>query len=243
MRRGELVGDAAWPPLVSEETFYACQRRLADQKLRGGRSFKPRWLLSGVARCGTCGAFLRCVPNHNHRIIYQCRSLGGDLSKGRYCTSIVADAFEAYVTEKVIDRLSRDDARGMFTADRSAEAAEAAAALLRKKQELDELHTLVDQGELTLQSLARHEPRITAEIAALEEQARSHVAPVVRDVVGPDAAARWEQLSLAQRKELLLNVADIRLHKTSSNRGRIDARHATRTEQVKERVTITWKTA
>lgn len=240
---GEIVADATWPALVDEETFWACQRRADEQRRRRWKGdVHDKWLLSGVARCGVCGAHLRCVPNHSARLIYQCKSRGGDATKGRYCVSIVAAVFEAYVTEVVLERLSRPDARDLFTADRSAEAAAAAAVLLAKKQELEELHQLAETGKVTIAALVRHEPRLVAEIDALEEQARAHVAPVVRDVAGPDAEARWEELSLPQRKELLLNIADIRLLKTQAKSDRIDARGTIRAEQAARRIQITWKT-
>jgi site-specific DNA recombinase len=242
---GQVIGDAVWPALVDQETFDACQLRLDGNKRR--RGLKPgdvhdKHLLSGVARCGVCGAYLRKVPNHSHRMIYQCKGKGGDPSKGRFCTSIVADVLETYVTGAALLRLSRDDARDLFTADRTAEAAEAAAALLAKTRELEDLHSLVDAGKLTLQALSRHEPRLVAEIAALEEHARARLSPVVAAVAGPDAAARWAELSLAQRKELLNAIMTVRLHKA--------ARH-TRTAEgggiddaaIRERIEVRWTTA
>ena len=114
--------------------------------------------------------------------------------------------------------------------------------LLAKKQELEDLHRFAEEGKVTIAALVRHEPRLIAEIDALEEQARAHLAPVVRDVAGPDAAARWEQLSLDQRKELLLNIADIRLLRTAAKSDRIDARGTIRAEQAARRIQITWKT-
>ena len=248
---GQVIGAAAWPALVDEKTFWACQRRLEDNRLRRGLQpgdVRDKWLLSGVGRCDTCGAYLRCVPNHDHRLVYQCRGRGGDPRLGRFCTTVVAEPFEMYVVGTVIERLSLPDARDLFTRDRSAgaaEAAEAAAALLAKKVELEDLHQLAEQGKLTMAALARHEPRLEAEIAALEEQARSRVAPVVLDMLdAPDVAARWEQLSLAQRKELLLNVADIRLLKAANAADRIDPRWPARIPaQIARRVRITWKTA
>jgi DNA invertase Pin-like site-specific DNA recombinase len=242
---GKIIGDAVWPALVDEQTWDACQLRLADSARR--RGWQPgdvhdKHLLSGVARCGTCGAYLRKVPNHSHRLIYQCRSRGGDPSKGRYCVSIVAEVLETYVTGAALLRLSRPDARELFTADRSTEAAEAAAALLAKTRELEDLHTLVDSGKLTIAALARHEPRLVAEIAALEERARVHLSPVVRDVAGPDAAERWEQLSLAQRKELLNAIMTIRLHK-AAGRSRAAEGGGIDDAYIRERIEIGWKTA
>jgi DNA invertase Pin-like site-specific DNA recombinase len=244
VRHGEIIGDAVWPPLVTEETFWTCQRRIEDNaRRRNPGDVHDRWLLSGVARCGVCGAYLRCVPNHSGRLIYQCRSRGGDPSKGKWCTSIVAAPLEAYITETVIARLSQPDALDLFTADKSADAEAAAAALLAKKQELEDLHALAEAGKLTMTALARHEPRLEGELAALEERARAHIAPVVRATAGPDAAARWEQLGLAQRKELLLNVADIRLLRAETQSGRIGIRKGMSPGVAAQRITITWKTA
>ena len=243
VHQGEIVGDAVWPPLVGEETFYSVQRRLGDEKRRQNRGdVHDKHLLSGVALCGTCGAFLRKVPNHSHRMVYQCRGYGGDPSKGRFCTSIVAEVLETHVTGMVLLRLSLPDARELFTADRSAEAAEAAAALLRTRAELEDLYALARAKKLSARAMAEMEPPLLADMAALESKASAQVPPLLRDVAGPDAAERWAQLSLDQKKDVMRAIMTVRLHKAgkrsrAAEGGGIDGAY------IRERIEVGWTTA
>jgi site-specific DNA recombinase len=241
--RGKVTGDAAWPAIIDEDTFYLCQRRLEDPSRRMNRGeIHDKHLLSGVARCGVCGAYLRKVPNHTARMIYQCRGRGGDRSKGRYCTSIPAEALETFAEELIIARLSRADARELFTADRTAQAADAGAALLRKQQELDDLYAGVTAGRLSVRALTAIEPALLAEVAALEQAAHSFVPPPLRDVAGPDAAKRWAQLSLDQKKDVMRAIVTIRLHRAGKG-GRVGAQKGLTPEIASQRIEIAWKTA
>src|SRR5262249_52294220 len=57
--RGKVVADGTWQPLLDEQTFDTCAARYEDPtrpKYRGGGDVK--YLLSGIARCGKCGAAL-----------------------------------------------------------------------------------------------------------------------------------------------------------------------------------------
>ena len=241
--RGKVTGDAAWPAIIDEDTFYLCQRRLEDPSRRHNRGeIHDKHLLSGVARCGVCGAYLRKVPNHTARMIYQCRGRGGDTSKGRYCTSIPAEALETFAEDLIIARLSRPDARDLFTADRSAEAGEAGAALLRKQQELDDLYAEVSAGRLSVRALTAIEPGLLAEVEALGQRAHSFVPPLLRDVAGPDAAKRWAELSLDQKKDVMRAIVTIRLHRAGKG-GRVGARKGLIPEIASQRIEIAWKTA
>ena len=53
--REEIVGDAPWPPIVSESDYWAVRAILTDEARRQGPGNTPKWLLSGLAVCGRCG--------------------------------------------------------------------------------------------------------------------------------------------------------------------------------------------
>jgi DNA invertase Pin-like site-specific DNA recombinase len=244
VHQGQVIGDAVWPPLVDEETFWICQERLRDPSRRWNRGeYLDKHLLSGVALCATCGAHLRKVPNHSHRMIYQCKGRGGDHTKGKHCTSIVADVFEEYVTAQVIARLSRPDAVDLFTADRSADRSAIRARILAAQDELAQLRAAVKDKKLSVASLIAIEPGLEKDIAKLEDQLPALMPAAVRGVAGPDAAEKWTALSLDQKKAVMKAIADIRLHKTEPGT-RIGEKmdQATRLARTAARVEITWKT-
>jgi DNA invertase Pin-like site-specific DNA recombinase len=244
VHQGEIVGDAAWPPLVGEETFWICQERLRDPARRWNRGeYLDRHLLSGVARCANCEAQLRKVPNHSYRMIYQCKGRGGDQTKGKHCTSIVADVFEEYVTAQIIAQLSRPDALELFTADRSAELSAIRAAILAKRDELAQLRAAAAEEKISVASFVALEPAFEKKIAALESQLPALMPAVVRSVAGPDAAEKWQALSLDQKKAVMNAIADIRLARTEPGT-RIGEKmdHALRLARTAKRVEITWKT-
>jgi hypothetical protein len=47
--RGEVVGDGQWPPLVTEDTFWACARLLGDPSRTTTRPGRAVYLLSYIA--------------------------------------------------------------------------------------------------------------------------------------------------------------------------------------------------
>src|SRR5699024_5156583 len=57
--KGERLGPAEWEPLVDMETFDRAQAILDAPGRFHTRGTAPRYLLSGIALCGRCGAKLR----------------------------------------------------------------------------------------------------------------------------------------------------------------------------------------
>jgi DNA invertase Pin-like site-specific DNA recombinase len=111
--KGEIVGKAAWTPLVSEEKWRACKAVLERSERRTTPSNARRWLGSGLYRCGSdgCTETMRCSTSgkgsgHVHLPAYRCRT-------GKHVTRVAAPVDE-HVTNLVLVRLSRPDARAVL---------------------------------------------------------------------------------------------------------------------------------
>lgn len=98
---GEIIGVAAWAPILTREKGEALRHLLTDPKRRTNRTAR-RYLLSGMCRCAKCGNVMFSIPRYEERR-YLCRS-GHDFG-GCGSMSINADGAERIVTEAVLIRL------------------------------------------------------------------------------------------------------------------------------------------
>lgn len=106
---GELFpGGDALETVVSVDTWKATRAKLADNVSKTTkRGNQPKYLLSGIARCGKCGA--KMVSGQNERKIpnYKCSA--------QFNVSRQREPVDAMVNAAAIARLSAPDARELFT--------------------------------------------------------------------------------------------------------------------------------
>jgi site-specific DNA recombinase len=210
VHRGEIT-DAGWPPILDERTFAACAARYEDParpKYRGGDDVK--YLLSGIARCGKCGAALYVGGRPTQRV-YVCHDGNGHLSRTQ-------PHLDAYVTTVVLDRLATLDLD-----DLAAEAPEAAKAHAEAVELREHLATAVEQfsaRQLTAATLAEVEAKLRPQIEDAERRARAaSVSPAVVDLAGEGADARWDALTVEQRRELVRVLLHVTVLPTTRPRG------------------------
>jgi DNA invertase Pin-like site-specific DNA recombinase len=194
VHRGQIVGLADWPALVSAETFDRVQARLEGRRgIRQGRT--PR-LLTGVGRCGVCGGKLS-VGKAGERRFYQCRSAG-------FCVARDLINLDGYVTLVVLERLGRPDVAEAFreAPNPAVETARGRAVELRSR--LDDAVREFTAGRLSAATLAKIETDLTSRIADVERTARAALVPLELDLPAPDrVGAWWGQLSGEQRREVV----------------------------------------
>ncbi|MFE5218417.1 MULTISPECIES: recombinase family protein [unclassified Streptomyces] len=173
--RGEIVGKAAWDPLVPEETWRACKAVLERAERRTTTGNARTWLGSGLYRCGVdeCPETVRCSTSgkgsRNHHVpAYRCRT-------GKHVTR-VAGPLDEHVTNLVLVRLSRPDAASaLLPPPRAAESREdlaATANALRAKldtfvadyaADLITRQQMLDGTALTRQRLEQIEAKMAAQ--------------------------------------------------------------------------------
>lgn len=102
---GREVGPGAWPGIVEVETFRAAHALLTDPSRRQSVPAGIR-LLSGLATCGECGATVQAGQSHRDYATYRCRSRGHVARR--------SDQVDEWITDLVVERLSRPDARDLL---------------------------------------------------------------------------------------------------------------------------------
>src|SRR4051794_17994907 len=194
VHRGQVIGDAAWPPILDEATHLALVAKLGDPRRRTMRDSAIKHLLSGVAVCGVCNGRMRVQKNRGF-LAYLCVD-GFHVSR----REIHVDEF---VTEVVLARLERPDLADVLRTSVDSETETALAEAREMRARLEGFYDAAAAGELTPQALVRIEARLLPEIEAADLRAQAAVtSPLVAETAGVDARKRWEKLALPQRREV-----------------------------------------
>lgn len=183
----------AWEPIITPEQHKKVLSLLDDPNRVIHRGTDPRYLLSGIAKCGVCGEVMwRLKGNRNGLGSYSC-------TKNR-CVARKIENVDALIEELIIQWCegisSIDD-----LADPEAAAAMAEARELRSR--LDESIELVGEGELSPRALAKLEAKLLPRIRQLERQAQRAPSPHVLELVGPNARRHWGRMDVATRREVV----------------------------------------
>jgi site-specific DNA recombinase len=215
VHRGEIVGPAQWDAILDDDTFQALAARFADPSRRSVRRAPKVRLLSGIARCGVCGAAMRYAKQggyedretgrrRNVRYTYSC--------SGNHCTARDLASLEAFVTAVVLERLSRPDARASLIhngPDPAAVAAmEQAAELSARLEDAIEQFTA---GKLSATTLAKIEDTLRPQIADAERRSRVAGLPTVAaDIAAADdPMATWDALADEQKREVIRALMEV----------------------------------
>lgn len=181
---------ALWPAVAGTDAHRAVTGLLSRPERRTTTSPERRHLLSGIARCGTCGAGLICSSvgsKSGPRVVYRCRADTAGTHVMR-----AAGALEEFIGALVVARFSRDDARSLLTVRKGDELG----ALRRRRAALDDAmrssNELRRQGLLTNEEFA--EERGGHMRDALELDGKIAAAEAA-DILGPmvtDPAGEWK---------------------------------------------------
>jgi len=205
---GEILGDAQSPAIVPVETWQAMRELLDDR--RRPRTSAPKYLLTGVARCGICGATVTAGTNGDgRRRVYRCSTPHVHVTRK-------AAWLDDYVTALVLERLSRPDARDLLTdttrPDVDALRADARAVRAR----LDAVAVEYADGTITGAQLRTATARLRSRLLDTESQ----LADAGRvDVLGPlltgtDPAAAWDALDTDRRRAVVALLMDVTILRT-----------------------------
>ncbi len=209
-----------WPPLVSAETFWTSYRILADPARLKSKPHRPGGrLLAGVASCGECGCKLttrlRNSQQRQRADVYACRE--------KACTGIYQPDLDAFV-EKVM-KAWLSDPRTAAALQRGGDEASlelARADAEKARAELADWRRDAERGEISLAGYKAFEKGALARIADAEERENAaSVPPILRNRIGPAAAAGWDALDLSIRRQMIAAVADIRLRRVGQHGSRL----------------------
>ncbi|HEU5085682.1 MAG TPA: recombinase family protein [Acidimicrobiales bacterium] len=211
VHRGQVVGDAGWPPLVDVDTFDRIAARRAAQVDRNVRQVSTARLLTGVARCGVCGAKVGVRHDRDRRKVYSCL--------GRFCVARDLVKLDAFVTAELLEHLAAEPVAPLGP-DPSAPRREAVELQGRLAGAVAEFTA----GRLSAGTLARVEADLLPRIAAAEAAARRALVPIGVDVPDGDLDGWWDDvLTPEQRREVVASrIVAVVVHPTGKGRRTFD---------------------
>jgi hypothetical protein len=200
--------DGTLPAIVSIEDLRKLRAHFQANRLRheGGSApgRGPKYLGSGIAKCGLCGSPLYARgPTKSNKRRYACTSCAG--------VSITLDYFDEFAKGVCIERLSSDDlARVLAAAVESEGLEEVSRDLERHEAELREADRLAEAGEMSAKRYGMFTRGHERQIALLKEKLaaclRSSVAsqiPLLPNDLAERAEEYWERGDIALRRKLL----------------------------------------
>lgn len=158
-----IVGPGNWPALVDENTWRAAQAVLTDDSRKPGPRTCKRHFLTGLLRCGKCGATLSgYVVPRTEVLRYRCPKCFG--------VAISKPDTDDLIRQIVSARLAREDAKELLidrdTPDLDALGAEANAIRTRR----DELAAELADDTLTPSEWRAIRERLTARLDEIESR-------------------------------------------------------------------------
>lgn len=201
--KGEVLGGGEWEPLVSKEDH---ARALAILDAPGRfhmRGTAPKYLLSGIARCGReeCGGLLRPKVQSGRApslVCWDCQKVTRKM-----------EPIDEYVTEVVLRRLEKLDLDLAEPEDGSA-FAEAVAGRDAVQARMDEVADAIARGTLPLRIAERSAAQLAEELASAEQRVQALAPqPELRDATGPGARAAWKASDLERKRALLRMLVDV----------------------------------
>lgn len=198
MYRGELAGDAVWPPIIDRDTWERLLLVLAG-RAQGQTNTMQRWL-SSVLRCGKCGHGLTGQQQGNGRgPRYWCATPKGG------CGGIGVDALksEAHVEKLILAWLQRPDVLDDLRAGLSSEAVERARTDARADEaQLQELAGLWASRSVTTAEYLHARKEIEERLSRSRSLVRAALPGAVRELVAGDVQKTWDGYRPALRREV-----------------------------------------
>lgn len=218
--RGQEVGQAQWPAILDETTYYTCEARLTDPARRTNKDITTKHLLSGIARCGAvvdgveCGEPMRVVKNRGY-LTYMCwpKTTSGGRS---FHTARREPMVDRRVEWALFERLSADDARDWLARVSGDEGAAAARdELIALEQRLEAFYREAEDGSLSPSTLSRMERTLAPQIEAARARAHpAHLPGAVQELIQPspeEVHAAWEPLDITVKREVLRALLTVRV--------------------------------
>lgn len=201
--QGQDMGKGTWLPVLDEGVFHRCVAKFADPARKTTHEHSIKFLLSGIATCGVCGARIK---------IGRPRGYSSYICSAKFCVARKLGAVDDLIGDLIVARLSQPDALGLLAAGGDDDSSAAMEELEGLRARLDSLYEEVAEGRLTAGALAKIEPKIVAKIERCEATAQSQTAiPAVVFDLATDPAKRWKAITLEQRREVVRTLMTVEI--------------------------------
>ncbi|HEY6314123.1 MAG TPA: recombinase family protein [Streptosporangiaceae bacterium] len=199
---GKEVAAGKWLPVIPRAQWDFAQelltfRSVAAQKRRAKN--RPRaYILRGLVICGNCGTVMAgCSGN-----LYRC-SRANRQDDMRCARTMQAEPLERFAEDAAIRLLTGLAVNPRRTRTAAVEAAEREIAA--DEQQIRDLHDMWRNKEITTGEYRKDRREIQARIRENEKKTivRVKSAESVADLIGPDAKARWQELTDERKNSVL----------------------------------------
>lgn len=207
--QGQVIGKAIWPAIIPEATYHQVVALLTDPARRTNRTAR-RYLLSGLCRCGRCGAKMFTAYDRGRRR-YLCRSGVNFGGCGRI--TITAGPVEELLARAVLHRLDTPDlARALSGRDTTdGTAAALSESIAADAAQLEELAALYAAKSITAPEWLAARKEIDSRLTTnRRRQAQRAGTPVIAGYIGQGSALteQWSDLNLSRQAEIVRAVVD-----------------------------------
>ncbi len=204
---GEILGRSTMPAIVSERDWRQVCALLEDPSRRKSYTNRAKWLLSGIARCGTCGTPLRSASASGRapRTVYRCPAPGSGHVARR------ADSVDEHVSAVAVALLQREDLVGLIGANLQTDASGLVAEGEDLRARLQEGAALFASGAITGAQLSEISRGLRDRLDETEQQiahlgASTALAPFVGEI---DAHWVWGRLSVDRRRAVIRELMEV----------------------------------
>jgi site-specific DNA recombinase len=148
-------------------------------------------------KCGVCGSKARTKQQRTGYRTYICTLAG--------CTARRVEFVDTMITELAVQRLQRMSLDGLLDPERDdVGALQARVKLTGLRERLDGFVDQAALGEISPISFGKIESKLQAEIDQLEGELRkASTRPVLAQVAGNDAYAKWNALDIVRKREVI----------------------------------------
>ncbi|WP_125188119.1 recombinase family protein [Brevibacterium aurantiacum] len=226
--QGEDIGPAQWDAIVPFDEWLELRALLTDPSrltVAVPRGPEPRHLLSGIARCGECGARMKASTNERRmKRAYACRHEGCMrvmVTAGKVDEMVEATILGLFDTPGFRGKLAaahkeRDEARTAGPSLSSQIAAKEA-----ERTEIDGLRDS-DPPRISLHAYIAETNRIEKRLEELRASESAQVtSPALRKMMTSKSVSEgWKQADLMDRREIIRMLLDVKIDRATVNRGR-----------------------
>lgn len=198
--KGEDVGPGEWEALVSTDTFDRVRAILDAPGRFHTRGTAPKYLLSGIAKCGRCGGTMRPNISTNRAPALVCWDCHKVTRKIEPVDEVVNAVVVAYLENLELDLVDHDEG--------------AHADALRERETLRaRLDTAADEyaaGNISARQLSRISASLENDLERADARVRATAPnPALHAIAGPGAAEAWAASPLEQRRSILRELCDV----------------------------------
>lgn len=208
--RGEIVGKAVWPAIITPEETEKIRALLTDPARRTNRTAR-RYLLAGLLRCYACNEALLSHPRWQVRR-YVCKT--GSDHRGCGKTTVTAEPLERLISDAVLHRLASPTMATALTGaydDADERAQRLRQAIVADREQLSELARVWADKAITAAEWKVARDPIEARIKQAERQVGLLTNTTVLDgyIGNPEQLEReWSTLNLTRQVAIVKAVLD-----------------------------------